>query len=191
MTMLVSPHPPLFSFATEPELARARYLFEFFILVLRCPTSFSRLISPVSQAFSSCLLGKRISRPLVSCPSKVKVCHLWPLDAQIAGLAQNSSCKSSHLSPRLNLKDLLHPCFFLICTLFAHPNSFCQSLSGYGRELFFHFKAKRFSEVVPFLPAAAATCLFNFNLSVGSHLHCMRSPGTIPVLNNFLTPTFM
>ena len=34
---------------------------------------------------------------------------LWPLDAQVTGLAHNGSCRSSHLPPRLNLKKLLPP----------------------------------------------------------------------------------
>ena len=95
---------------------------------------------------------------------------LRPLYTRITGLTQNSSCKSSHVSPCLNLKDLLSPCFFLLCLPFTNPKSVCPSLHGHSRELFLPYTAmNKESEVDSFLPAAAAaTCLLNFNLSVGA-----------------------
>ena len=94
---------------------------------------------------------------------------------------------------------MLQPSFFLHCAPFADPNSVSPGLGGYGRELFFHFKAVRFQEkrereVDPFFPAAAAICCLNFNLSVGAistacHLHVLAA--TIPARNDFLTPTSM
>ena len=63
----------------------------------------------------------------VSSPSKKQSVPLWPLDAQITGLTQNDSCKSSHLSPRLNLEDLLSPSLLLLSCPSSHPNSYCPT----------------------------------------------------------------
>ena len=110
--------------------------------------------------------------------------------------AHDSSCRSSHLSPRLNLKDLLHPYFFLFCVTFAYPNSLFPGLGGCcivdsspstSRP---NASMKRdnvlsFTRCCRHLPP-------QFESFCGSHLHCMRSPrhGTIPFLN-LLTPTFI
>ena len=72
---------------------------------------------------------------------------LWPFYVQTTGLTQNSTRRSSHLSPRLNLENLHHPRFFLFCVPFANPRPFCPSPSCHGRKkLLFHFKTINFQE---------------------------------------------
>ena len=124
-----------------------------------------------------------------------------PRFTQITGLTHHRSCRSSHLSPRPDPKDLLQPCFFLFRVPFSRPRLFCPSLSSHSREIFFHFKAESFHEErqrrsYNFLSTADAICLLNFLSFSGSYLHCMNSPRSCwhqnpLVTNKFLTPTFM
>ena len=140
MTMLVSP----FIFCRPSQQSQSWLepdtFFQFFILVC-----FAAQLPPVGR---SRLFHEHFLHVLWANVSHVHLylpfrgLSAWPLYAQITCLAHDSSCRSHHLSPRLNLTDLLHPCFFLFCKPFAYPNSFCPGLSGFGRELFFHFKAK-------------------------------------------------
>ena len=65
-----------------------------------------------------------------------------PLHSQISSFTHNPSCWPSHLPPRLNFKDLIHPSFFLFMVPFSNPDSFCLVLSGQGGEFLLYFQAK-------------------------------------------------
>ena len=132
-------------------------------------------------------------------PCKGCCVPLWPHYAQITRLTHDSSCRSPHLSPRLNLKNLPRPCFFfLFCGPFAYPNSLCPGLGGYGGELFFHFKDKCFHEEGsrgrPLFTRCCRLLPPQFEIFCGSHppLHALCTLLLVPftVLNNFVTPTF-
>ena len=111
--------------------------FQFLILVLRCPLPPPGRSRLLHEHFLH-VFWANVSRVHLYFPFKGSSVPLWPLCAQITCLTHDSSCRSSHLSPRLNLKYLLHPCFFLFCTPFVHPRSFFPGLSGRGGKLFFH-----------------------------------------------------
>ena len=158
-------------------------LLPFFVLVLCCPllpihcpglctsiffTSFRAHTSHVI----SYLAFEYLSMPM------------WPLHAQITGLAHHCFCWTPHLSPHLNFGSL-------ICAT-CPPTPFRPNLGSHRREIFFHSIAKYFHEKRQrgraLLPAAASICLLNFNLSVGAvstacTLHVLA--GTRPA-DNFL-----
>ena len=71
---------------------------------------------------------------------------LRPLDAHATGLAHDGSCKSSDLSPHLNLKNLLSPCLFLHCIPYTNTDFFCPNLRSHCGQLFFHFETRHFQE---------------------------------------------
>ena len=106
--------------------------------------------------------------------------------AQITGVTQNSTRRSSHLSPRPNLENLHHPCFFLFCVPFANPSSFCPSLGGNEREILFHFKTIHSQEQGErSRPLLACCCHLPpqfYNLSVGTiPLHAISTLSLAPV----------
>ena len=117
-----------------------------------------------------------------------------------AVLCANHGCHTEQhpqvlfLSPRPNLENLLHPCFFLFCVPFANPSSFCPCLGGNGREILFHFKTIRSQEQGERSRPLLACCCCPlppqfYNLCVGAiQLHAIFHAlvGTSPILNNFL-----
>ena len=98
-----------------------------------------------------------------------------PFYAQITGLTQHCSCRPCHLLPRLNCSNLPHPRFFLLVTPFSYLYSFCPVLRSHGGKLLLNSEAICFHEQgqrgCTLLPAVAAICLLNFDLSVTSLRH--------------------
>ena len=77
-------------------------------------TNVEKTVLPIRQSLpaSDASLSRLEGRPL-SCPPSVR-----PLDAQVTGLAYYGSCRSSHLSPCLNVKCLLPPSLQLLFSIF-------------------------------------------------------------------------
>ena len=106
----------------------------------------------------------------------------WPLNAQVSSLAHHRSCRFSHLSPRLNLTNLVHPCFSsVLCAIYhTNPRSFCPGLSSHGEKLLFHFKGKGFHEQGQRGRALFARCCCHlppqFQSFCRGHPHCKNSP---------------
>ena len=69
-----------------------------------------------------------------SCGQITLMSTLWPPDAKIKGLAQNCSCKSSHLLPGLHLGNLLPPCLMHFFSPSVHPHTVRPTERGHGGE---------------------------------------------------------
>ena len=130
----------LFSFAAGPRSAPAKYHPSTLHIYVLLPIFQQVVLACVKSIFFTSF-GQTYLMCTCTCPSNVKV-PLWPLNAQITGFTQNSS----HLSPCLNLKDMLSPCFILLCVPFTSPNSFYPSLRGHSSKLLFYFKTIHFQE---------------------------------------------
>ena len=119
---------------------------------------------------------------------------LRPFYTQITGFTHYRSCRPSHLSPLLNflnfasstllcVHDAIFPSRLLPSTKW--PRSKVPPPSEP------HASINKDREVVLFLPAAAAICLLNFNLSVGT-IPTTWAPQVLADIiserSNFLTP---
>ena len=84
-------------------------LCQLLILIFGCHFFQSMLACFRRISFTSC--GQNTLMSTATCTSNSKVCHCDDLNAQ---LAQNCSCKSSHLPPSLHLENLLPPHLLLL-----------------------------------------------------------------------------
>ena len=129
----------------------------------------------------------------VSCPSDIKVCHCGHLMPE-PGPAHNSSCRSYHLPPRLNLENLLSPSLLLLPCPSSHHISSRPSQRGHRGQLILPPFPNYLLPTGSFAPAAAAIYLLNLSLSVGA-MPTAWPPHALarikPVLDNFLTPVLM
>ena len=87
------------------------------------PTFSDRPLWLVFRSISFTVCGQTALMSTVSCPSDIKVCHCGHLMPE-SGPAHNSSCKSSHLPPRLNLENLLSPRLLLLPCPSSHQHFF-------------------------------------------------------------------
>ena len=176
--------------SSKPELDPAKLLLSTPHTLVWLPTFSNGPLWLVFRSISFTLCEQTALMSTVSCPSDIKVCHCGHLMPE-SGPAQNSSCRSSHLPPRLSLENLLSPSLLLLPCPSSDPNFFCPSQRGHRGQLILPPLPNYFLPTDSFAPAAAAICLLNLSLSVGAMPtawppHALA--GIKPVLDNFLTP---
>ena len=109
--------------SSKPELDPAKLLLSTPHTLVWLPTFSDRPLWLVFRSISFTFCGQTALMSTVSCPSDIKVCHCGHLMPE-SGPAHNSSCRSSHLPPRLNLENLLSPSLLLLPCPSSHPHFF-------------------------------------------------------------------
>ena len=174
--------------SSKPELDPAKLLLSTPHTLVWLPTFSDRPLWLVFRSISFTVCGQTALMSTVSCPSDIKVCHCGHLMPE-SGPAHNSSCRSSHLPPRLNLENLLSPSLLLLPFPSSHPHFFPPKPAWPSWTILPPLQ-NYFLPTDSFAPAAAAICLLNLSLSVGAMPtawppHALA--GIKPVLDNFLT----
>ena len=120
--------------SSKPELDPAKLLLSTPHTLVWLPTFSDRPLWLVFRSISFTICGQTALMSTVSCPSDIKVCHGGHSMPE-SGPAHNSSCRSSHLPPRLNLENLLSPSLLLLPCPSSHHISSRPSQRGHRGQL--------------------------------------------------------
>ena len=123
ISVLISPRLVALSSQRSLDSFQSLSLFKLLTLVLRCP--FLPVDHPgLLQKHLFYVLRADHSRVHCHLPFKNQGVPLRPLDAKIASLARDGSCRSSHLSPCLHFEDLFPPSLHVLFSPASQPDTF-------------------------------------------------------------------
>ena len=176
--------------SSKPELDPAKLLLSTPHILVWLRTFSDRPLWLVFRSISFTVCGQTALMSTVSCPSDIKVSHCGHLMPE-SGPAQNSSCRSSHLPPRLNLENLLSPSLLLLPCPSADQNFFCPSQRGHRGQL----NPSSTSKLFPSNRFLRSCCSRYLSPQLEPlrrrNANCLPPhalAGIKPVLDNFLTP---